>query len=187
VTAENARWTSHPTAVVEAGVRIGDDTRVWHHAHVRTGATIGSGCNLGKNVYVDSGAVLGDRVKVQNNVSVYSGVIVEDEVFLGPSCVFTNDRYPRATNPSWEVVPTLVRRGASIGANATIVCGTTIGAWACVGSGAVVTHDVDDHQLVLGSPARPCGWVCKCGVVVSRDPTHRPVDLRCEVCLEAAR
>jgi UDP-2-acetamido-3-amino-2,3-dideoxy-glucuronate N-acetyltransferase len=173
----------HESAIVERGATIGDGTKIWHHAHVRSGARIGRECTLGKNVYVDTGVHIGDRVKIQNNVSVYAGVTIEDEVFVGPSVVFTNDRYPRATNDDWEIVPTVVRRGASIGANATIRCGIEIGAYSVVGAGAVVTKSVDDHQLVVGNPARPAGWVCDCGAVVSRDPA-RPDDLQCTDCGE---
>lgn len=171
----------HETAVVEDGAEIGDETRVWHHSHVRTGARIGSGCNLGKNVFVDSGAVIGDRVKIQNNVSVYSGVTLEDEVFVGPSAVFTNDLYPRAVGSDWDVVPTLVRKGASVGANATIICGNEIGEYATIGSGSVVVSPVEDHALVVGNPARVIGWVCDCGRVAARGAS-RPAMVRCEEC-----
>lgn len=174
---------THETAVVEPDVSIGDGTRVWHHCHLRSGAVIGSGCNLGKNVFVDSGAVIGNGVKIQNNVSVYSGVSIEDEVFVGPSAVFTNDLYPRAANPTWEITPTLVRRGASIGANATIICGNEVGSFATVGSGAVVTASVEDHALVVGNPARVVGWVCECGQVAHRG-TQRPESFMCESCAE---
>lgn len=177
--------TVHATAVVEDGAVIGDGTRIWHHAHVRAGARIGRDCVIGKNVYVDAGAVIGDRCKVQNNVSVYSGVTLGDEVFVGPSAVFTNDLLPRAQNPGWQVVETVVHHGASIGANATVVCGHVIGAWAMVAAGAVVTRDVADHQLVAGNPARHHGWVCRCGRVVSR-ALERPDDLRCAACREEA-
>lgn len=173
---------AHPTAVVEDGAHVGAGTKVWHHAHVRSGAVVGRDCNFGKNVYVDNGAVVGDRVKIQNNVSVYAGVTVEDDVFLGPSCVLTNDLYPRASNPDWEITPTLIRSGASIGANATIVCGTVIGEWCVVGAGAVVTKDVQPYQLVLGNPARPSGWMCKCGRVVSRTAERPSGDLECKAC-----
>lgn len=175
-------WWAHVTAVIEDGADIGAGTRVWHHAHVRSGARVGARCNLGKNVYIDDGAALGDGVKVQNNVSVYAGVVIGDDVFVGPSCVFTNDRYPRAFATDWEIVPTHVARGASLGANATIVCGVTIGELAMVGSGAVVTHDVAAHQLVVGNPARPHGWVCACGRVVSRVPDVRPEVVQCDDC-----
>jgi acetyltransferase-like isoleucine patch superfamily enzyme len=171
----------HPSAFVEEGSDLGSDTKVWHHTHVRSGARIGRGCVLGKNVFVDAAAVLGDRVKIQNNVSVYSGVTIEDGVFVGPSAVFTNDMFPRAESTAWQIVPTLVRRGASIGANATIVCGVTIGPFATVGAGSVVTRDVEAHRLVVGNPARPIGWMCECGKVVSR-AEGRPADLRCEEC-----
>ena len=179
------KWTAHETAIVESGAVIGDDTRIWHHSHVRSGATIGDGASLGKNVYIDGGVTIGDRVKIQNNVSVYHGVTIADDVFLGPSCVFTNDRYPRAVG-AWEVVATEVARGASVGANATIVCGVILGEWSAVGAGAVVTHDVLPHQLVLGNPARPAGWVCKCGRVVSRDPSLAPASLECAECSGAS-
>jgi UDP-2-acetamido-3-amino-2,3-dideoxy-glucuronate N-acetyltransferase len=167
----------HETAVVERGASIGFGTSVWHHAHVRSGAHVGSGCTLGKNVFVDAEAVVGDRVKVQNNVSIYRGVRLDDEVFVGPSAVFTNDRVPRATNPHWQSVSTRVRRGASIGANATIVCGVDIGAYAMVAAGAVVTRSVEDHRLVAGNPARPLGWVCRCGTVVARGDEPPPGDM----------
>lgn len=169
---------AHETAVVEHGAQIGADTRVWHHAHVRAGAVIGSACVLGKNVFVDTGAVIGDRCKIQNNVSVYNGVVLGSDVFVGPSAVFTNDLRPRASAGEWTITSTAVHDGASIGANATIVCGTVLGRSAMVAAGAVVTRDVAPHQLVAGNPARPSGWVCACGEVVSR-ATERPADLRC--------
>lgn len=168
----------HPSATVEGGAQIGPGTKVWHHAHIRGGAVVGARCTIGKNVFVDSGAVVGDGVKIQNNVSVYAGVTLEDDVFVGPSAVFTNDLRPRAAATEWQLVPTLVRRGASIGANATIVCGHEIGPEAMVGSGSVVTRDVEPNELVVGNPARRIGWVCACGDVVSRD-VEPPADLRC--------
>ena len=173
--------------MVEDGASIGSGSRIWHHGHVRAGARIGAGCNLGKNVFVDSEAVVGDGVKIQNNVSVYSGVTIEDEVFVGPSAVFTNDRFPRANNPDWEIVPTRIRRGASIGANATIVCGITVGSYGTVAAGSVATRDVEDHQLVMGNPARPAGWVCACGRVVTRQVSPKPDDLRCERCRDKSQ
>lgn len=174
---------AHETAIVEDGAEVGEDTRIWHHCHIRTGARIGNGCVLGKNVFVDSAAALGNGVKVQNNVSVYSGVTLEDDVFVGPSAVFTNDLHPRAANPDWEITNTTVRRGASIGANATIICGNDIGSHAMVGSGAVVTSPVEDHALVVGNPARVIGWVCECGEVALRGP-DRPDSFVCAKCEE---
>ncbi|MFI6226591.1 acyltransferase [Micromonospora echinospora] len=164
----------HPTADVEEGARIGDGTKVWHLAHVRSTARIGGGCVIGRNVYVDSNVVIGDLCKVQNNVSVYQGVTLEDEVFVGPCAVFTNDFRPRAQNPDWQITPTMVRRGASIGANATLVCGIEVGEYAMIAAGSVVTRDVAPYQLVAGNPARPKGWVNEKGEVVSRDPANPP-------------
>lgn len=172
----------HPTAIVEAGAQIGDGSNIWHHAHVRAGAVVGNDCNLGKNVYVDAGAAVGSGVKIQNNVSVYAGVTIEDDVFVGPSAVFTNDRYPRAFVDDFDVVTTLIRRGGSIGANATIVCGTTVGRYATVAAGSVVTRDVGDHRLVVGNPARPQGWMCRCGRLVGRDDAPPPDLDRCGGC-----
>jgi acetyltransferase-like isoleucine patch superfamily enzyme len=166
----------HPTADVEPGANVGPGTKVWHLAHIRASATVGAGCVIGRNVYVDANSVVGDRVKIQNNVSVYQGVTVEDEVFVGPSAVFTNDLRPRAQNADWQITPTIVRRGASIGANATIICGVEIGSYAMIAAGSVVTRTVLPHQLVAGNPARPLGWVDKDGNVVSRD-LERPAGL----------
>ncbi|HEX6967739.1 MAG TPA: acyltransferase [Micromonosporaceae bacterium] len=165
----------HPSAEVEEGARVGDGTKIWHLVHVRSSARIGRDCVLGRNVYVDANVVIGDLVKIQNNVSVYQGVTIEDEVFVGPSAVFTNDLRPRAQNPDWQITPTIVRRGASIGANATIVCGVEIGSYAMIAAGAVVTKDVAPYQLVAGNPARPLGWVNEQGEVVSRDIANPPV------------
>jgi UDP-2-acetamido-3-amino-2,3-dideoxy-glucuronate N-acetyltransferase len=176
----------HETAVVESGACIGPGARIWHHAHVREGSTIGAHCVVGKNVFIDKGVHIGARCKIQNNVSVFNGVTIEDDVFVGPSAVFTNDRYPRATSVDWEVVPTLVRRGASIGANATIVCGIEVGAWATVAAGAVLTKSTDDHELVAGNPAIRVGWVCECGRVAARSRA-RPNDLRCQQCRAKGR
>lgn len=159
----------HETAIVEDGAQLGRGTSVWHHAHVRSGATVGEGCVLGKNVYVDEHVVIGARCKLQNNVSVYHGVTIGDDVFVGPSATFTNDLVPRAFNAAWAITPTLVRDGASIGANATIVCGTVLGEYCMVAAGATVVRDVAPHQLVGGTPARHLGWVDRDGRVVSRD------------------
>ena len=155
----------HPTAIVDDGAVLGEDTRVWHFVHVSGGAKIGARCSLGQNVFVAKGVTLGDGVKVQNNVSIYEGVEIEDEVFLGPSCVFTNVNNPRAfIERKSEYRATRVKRGASIGANAVIVCGHDVGRYAFIGAGAVVTKNVPDHALVVGNPAKRLGWVCKCAV-----------------------
>lgn len=153
----------HPTAEVSLKAEIGEGTKIWNQAQVREKAKIGRDCVISKNVYIDSDVVIGDRVKIQNNVNVYHGVEIEDDVFLGPSMTFTNDRFPRAFQGDFKVDHTLVKRGASIGANATIRCGIVIGEYAMVGSGSVVTHDVPPHALVVGNPARQIGRVCRCG------------------------
>ncbi len=154
---------------------------MWHHAHVRDGAQVGSDCVIGKNVYVDTQAEVGNRCKLQNNVSVYHGVHIGDDVFVGPSATFTNDLVPRAFNADWQIVETHVLDGASIGANATVVCGVTLGEYSMVAAGATVTHDVAAHQLVAGTPARHLGWVCRCGKVVSRESVT-PSQLLCDDC-----
>ncbi len=153
----------HPTAEVSDKANIGDGTKIWNQVQVRENSVIGENCILSKNVYIDAEAKIGNRVKIQNNVNVYHGVEVEDDVFLGPSMTFTNDFYPRAFNADWKITKTLVKRGASIGANCTIVCGNIIGEYAMVGSGSVVTKDVRPYALVVGNPARQIGWVCRCG------------------------
>ena len=171
----------HPTAIVEDGAILGDGSFVWHHSHVRRGATIGPSCHLGKNVYVEAGAVMGSGVKIQNNVSLYAGVLIEDNVFIGPSVVFTNDRFPRAWRREFAQQDTVVRQGASIGANATIICNIEIGEHAMIAAGSVVTRSVRAHELVVGNPARHRGWVCRCGEPCSNS-LERPDDLRCGAC-----
>jgi len=155
----------HPTAIVDEGAEIGENTRVWHFTHVQSGARIGKNCSLGQNVYIGNHVVIGDGCKLQNNVSIYEGVTLGNDVFCGPSCVFTNDLTPRALYPKGRehFLPTPVLDGASIGANATIVCGHTIGQNAMIGAGAVVTTNVPAHALMLGVPARQHGFVCTCG------------------------
>ena len=158
----------HPLGLVDDGCEIGAGTRIWAGAHVMSGAKIGGDCNIGENCFIEGGVVLGDHVTVKNNVALYDGAVVEDDVFLGPSCVFTNVINPRAFVPrKKEFRRTIVRRGASIGANATLICGHTVGKYAFVGAGAVVSRDVPDHALVYGTPARIHGWVCKCGCKLS--------------------
>lgn len=182
----------HPTADVAADAAIGPGTSIWNQAQVRAGARIGAGCVIGKNVYVDVDVVIGDNVKVQNNVSLYHGVTVEDGVFIGPHVCFSNDKVPRAVNrdgspktdADWTVSPTLVRHGAALGANATILPGVAIGRWAMVGSGAVVTRDVADFELVVGNPARRIGSACPCGQPLRDDDDGGPFVGSCPACGE---
>lgn len=155
----------HPTAIIDEGARIGPGTKVWHWVHICGGAVIGANCSFGQNVYVGNRVVIGDNVRVQNNVSIYDDVTLEDDVFCGPSMVFTNVVNPRAhVSRKHEYKTTLVRRGATIGANATIVCGHTVGEYAFIGASAVVTKDVPAYALMVGNPARRIGWMCQCGV-----------------------
>jgi UDP-2-acetamido-3-amino-2,3-dideoxy-glucuronate N-acetyltransferase len=183
----------HPTADVSATAINGPGTSVWNQAQVRDGARIGSNCVLGKIAYVDAGVQIGDRVKIQNNVSVYHGVTIEDGVFVGPHVCFTNDKVPRAinrdgsakTDADWAVSPTLVRRGAALGANSTILPGVSIGRWAMVGSGSVVTHDVADYELVAGNPARRIGSACPCGEPLRDADDGSPFEGNCPRCGDA--
>src|SRR2546427_13089773 len=159
----------HPTAEVSPRASVGEGTQIWHWVQIREGARIGRNCRIGKDVYIDADVVHGDRCKVQNFATIYRGVTIGDRVFVGPQVCFTTDLYPRADSSDWKVVPTRVEDGASIGANATVLCGITIGRSAMVAAGAVVTKDVPAHALVAGVPARVVGWVCDCG---------RPLDAR---------
>jgi UDP-2-acetamido-3-amino-2,3-dideoxy-glucuronate N-acetyltransferase len=167
----------HPTAEVSDGAMIGEESSVWHHAQVREGALIGVNCIIGKGVYIDAGVTIGDNVKIQNYVSVYHGVTLEDGVFVGPHVCFTNDLRPRAINPDgslkaaddWVLSETLIRRGAALGANSTIRCGITVGEWAMIGAGSVVTRDVPAYGLVWGNPTRLQGFVCPCGEKLEAD------------------
>ncbi|HWA91772.1 MAG TPA: DapH/DapD/GlmU-related protein [Rhizomicrobium sp.] len=157
-------YYAHPTAVIDDGVSIGAGSKIWHFAHVLGGSKLGERCVVSQNVMIGPNVTVGNGCKIQNNVSLYEGVTLEDDVFCGPSMVFTNVLFPRAhVNRRSEFLPTLIRQGASIGANATIVCGNTVGRYAMVGAGAVVTHDVPDYALVVGAPARRIGWVSRSG------------------------
>jgi UDP-2-acetamido-3-amino-2,3-dideoxy-glucuronate N-acetyltransferase len=154
----------HPTANVSEKANIGEGTKIWINSQIRENSSIGSNCIISKDTYIDFDVVIGNGCKIQNGVSVYHGVVIEDDVFVGPNAAFTNDFYPRAfSGDTWEVSNTLVKQGASIGANATIVCGHTLGKYCMVGAGSVVTKDVPDHALVVGNPAKVVGHVCKCG------------------------
>ena len=176
----------HPTADISTDAKIGEGTRVWSEAQVREGATVGTDCILGKGVYIDTDVGVGDRLKIQNRASLFRGLTVENGVYIGPHVSFTNDRYPRAVNADgspktdddWQLEPTLVREGASIGAGAIILPGLTIGAWAVVGAGTVVTRDVPDQALVTGNPAEIQGYVCTCGRPVEHDGKR----WRCNAC-----
>lgn len=170
-------YFAHESSYIDDNVTIGDGTKVWHFSHVQKGAQIGEKCSLGQNVNISNNVKIGNGVKIQNNVSVYEGVELEDYVFCGPSMVFTNDLTPRSKYPkgSGGYKQTLVKYGASIGANATIVCGNTIGKWAMIASGAVVTKDVPDYALMAGVPAKQIGWVCECGMVLKNE-------LKCNDC-----
>lgn len=161
------KYFVHRSSCVDKGAKIGEGTSVWHFCHIFKGATIGKNCKLGQNVVVHSTAILKNNVKIQNNVSIYDGVTLEDDVFCGPSCVFTNIINPRAAvcrNTPEHYKKTLVKKGGSIGANATIVCGVTLGEYSFVGAGSVVTKSTGDYELVYGSPAKRHGWMCQCGV-----------------------
>jgi UDP-2-acetamido-3-amino-2,3-dideoxy-glucuronate N-acetyltransferase len=169
-------YTAHPTAVIDEGCTIGNDVKIWHFSHIMPGCVLGDRCNIGQNVVISPQVTLGTNVKVQNNVSIYTGVICEDDVFLGPSMVFTNVINPRsAVNRREQYARTLVKKGASIGANATIVCGNDIGQFALIGAGAVVTRNVPDYALVIGNPARQTGWVSEYGYKLIFDNSGRAV------------
>ena len=153
----------HPSAEVHSDSKIGDGTYVWNNVQIREKVNIGRNCIFGKGVYIDVGVSIGNNVKIQNGVSVYAGIKIEDDVFIGPDATFTNDPYPRATSRDWEIIPTVLRKGCSIGANATVVCGVIVGTYSMVGAGAIVTMNVPPFALVIGNPARIVGFVCKQG------------------------
>ncbi len=177
----------HETATVEEGAVVRKGTKIWHYAHVRSGARIGENCVIGKSVFIDTKVEIGDRCKLQNFANVYQGVSIGNEVFIGPHVTFTNDLYPRAQNPDWKILPTTVGDGASIGANATIICGVSIGRYAMVGAGSVVTKDVPEHALVVGVPAEIIGWVCRCGRRIEGQKDEKPSVLLCPKCRSGGR
>lgn len=175
----------HPLADVEDGAVLGENTNIWRFTHVRAGSTIGSNCSIGNNCYVDVDVDISDNVRIQNGVSVYKGVILEEGVFVGPNVTFTNDLYPRIGHLIWEIVPTRICKGASIGANATIICGVTINEYAMIGAGTVVTSDVARHRLVRGNPGRAVAYVCKCGTKLDVHQHHpEEFTVKCKRCGE---
>ena len=175
----------HQTADVSEKATIGAGTRIWHFVHIREGASIGENCSISKDVYIDVDVSVGNNVKIQNGVSVYKGVTVEDDVFLGPNVTFSNDLYPRVFPSDWKILPTSIKKGVSLGANATIVCGVEIGKYAMVGAGSVVTKDVPSYGLVVGNPARLKGFVCKCGRRTKQiERKNRRIILQCVSCKE---
>jgi UDP-2-acetamido-3-amino-2,3-dideoxy-glucuronate N-acetyltransferase len=180
---KESNYFAHESACIDPGCRIGAGTKIWHFSHIMPGCEIGQRCNIGQNVVISPGCKVGDNVKIQNNVSIYTGVILEDDVFCGPSMVFTNVVNPRShLERKNEYKQTLVRRGASIGANATVVCGVTLGEHCFIGAGAVVTRDVPDYALVYGNPARVRGWVCYCGVKLTLGTSQGRESATCEAC-----
>ena len=180
--ASSSTYFAHESAYVDDGCTIGSGTKIWHFSHVMSGATIGRRCNIGQNVVISPDVVVGDNVKIQNNVSVYTGVVLEDDVFCGPSMVFTNVINPRShVSRKDEYRQTIVRRGATLGANSTVVCGHTVGRYAFVGAGSVVTKDVPDYALVVGNPGRIAGWMCDCGVKLTSAPSP-PAAVICSAC-----
>src|SRR6266498_1129019 len=169
-------YFAHPTAIIDEGCEIGEGVRIWHFSHLMSGCRIGDNCSIGQNVFIASNVVLGKKVKVQNNVSIYEGVICEDDVFLGPSMVFTNVINPRsAIVRKHQYIKTLVKKGATIGANATIVCGNEIGEYAFIGAGAVITNPVSPYALVVGNPAKQIGWMSEAGHRLSFDGNGKAV------------
>jgi len=180
VSNQTRKFSAHETACVDEGVQIGAGSKIWHFSHILKGTKIGKDCIIGQNVVIGPDVSIGNKCKIQNNVSLYKGVTLEDEVFCGPSCVFTNVYNPRAfIERKSEFMPTLVKRGATIGANATIVCGVTVGGYAMIGAGAVVKSDVPDHAVVAGVPAKQIAWACKCGTTLK---FQRKTKATCEYC-----
>jgi len=180
-------YYSHPTSEISEDARIGDNTKIWHFAQIREGAIIGNDCIVGKGAYVGVDVKIGSGVKIQNFATIYQGVTIEDDVFIGPHVVFTNDKYPRAFSKEWEVIPTVVKRGASIGANSTIICGVTVGTYSMVGAGSVVTRDVPTKTLVFGNPAKAKSYICKCGypIVSATQQINTTTPMICGRCGES--
>ena len=176
-------YFAHPTAIIDDGAVIGENSSIWHFVHIRETAKIGSNVTLGKNVYIDTNVILGSKCKIQNNVSIYNGVIIEDSVFVGPHAVFTNDHLPRAEGV-WKICKTLVKKGASIGANSVIVCGVTIGSYCFIGAGSVVTKNVPAFALVFGNPAKFKGVICKCGERLAGKKAEAGGNYICNKCSE---
>lgn len=175
----------HDSSWVSDKCSIGEGTYVWMNVQIREGVAIGKNCIVSKDCYIDLDVKIGDRVKIQNGVSVYKGVTIEDDVFLGPHMVFTNDMFPRSFNSEWKITPTLIRKGASIGANATIICGSVIGEYALVGAGSVIKKDVAPHSLMVGNPAKMIGYVCKCGKPLNvKFPVTESIETTCQECKE---
>ena len=176
-------YFAHESSYIDAGAQIGPGTKIWHFCHVMPRASIGERCNIGQNVFIASDVSIGNNAKIQNNVSLFTGVVIEDDVFLGPSMVFTNVINPRShVNRKDEYKTTLIRQGSSIGANATIVCGITLGKYCFVGAGAVVTRDIPDFALVYGNPARIQGWMCQCGTRLEFSPQENHETAACSQC-----
>lgn len=175
-----SKYFVHESSYVDEGCKIGEGTKIWHFSHIMPDCEIGKSCNIGQNVVISPGVKIGDRVKIQNNVSVYTGVECEEGVFLGPSCVFTNVINPRSLiEKKDEYKKTLLKKGASVGANATIICGNTIGRFSLIGAGAVVTKDVKDHEIVVGNPAKPIGYACECGETLKKLENN---NYKCDIC-----
>lgn len=173
----------HESSYVDEGVDIGAGTKIWHFCHIMSRARLGRNCNVGQNVLIAPDVIIGNNVKIQNNVSIYTGVIIEDDAFLGPSMVFTNVVNPRShVSRKNEYKKTLVKQGASIGANATVVCGVTLGRYSFIGAGAVITRDIPDYALVYGNPARIHGWMCQCGIKLQFEPDSEEERAKCENC-----
>ncbi len=179
----NEKIYIHPSAHVSEDAEIGEETKIWHEVQIREGAKIGRNCILGKSVYIGKNVVVGNNVKIENRVSIFQGVKIDDDVFIGPHVVFTNDIRPRSFNKSWKVIPTYVKKGASIGANSTILCGITIGEYSMIGAGSVITRDVPPYALVYGNPAKVRGFVCKCGGNLIKEKVYKDyVLMKCEKC-----